>query len=209
MARTVRDTNLETRTARQRLAARPKPYWRVLEKGLHLGYRRSASGGAWIARRFVGEGRYSEAKIGAADDMQDADGVAVRSFSQAQDATRAWWKSELRRDAGHAAETGPFTVADALDAYFAERERRGSKALDKDRAAARARIRPTLGTVEVAKLTTKRIRDWHGALVTARADRRLRRSRPDLESLPGAPDRSRRGSGPLRPRTRGRPCGGR
>ncbi len=168
MARTVRDTNLETRTARQRLAARPKPYWRVLEKGLHLGYRRSAAGGAWIARRFVGEGRYSEAKVGAADDMQDADGVAVRSFSQAQDATRAWWKSELRRDAGHAAETGPFTVADALDAYFAERERRGSKALDKDRAAARARIRPTLGEVEVAKLTTKRIRDWHGALVTAR-----------------------------------------
>ena len=168
MARTVRDTNLETRTARQRLAARPKPYWRVLEKGLHLGYRRSASGGAWIARRFVGEGRYSEAKVGAADDLQDADGVAVRSFSQAQDATRAWWKAELRREAGHIAEAGPFTVADALDAYFAERERRGSKALDKDQAAARARIRPTLGSVEVAKLTTKRIRDWHGALVTAR-----------------------------------------
>ncbi len=55
----------------------------------------------------------------------------------------------------------PFTVADALDAYFAERERRGSKALDKDRAAARARIAPTLGAVEVSKLTTKRIRDWH------------------------------------------------
>ena len=170
MARTVRDTNLETRTARQRLATRPKPYWRVLEKGLHLGYRRSASGGAWIVRRFVGDGRYSEAKIGAADDVQDADGVAVRSFSQAQDAARTWWKAELRREAGHAVDAGPFTVADALDAYFAERERRGSKALDKDRAAARARIRPTLGTVEVAKLTTKRIRDWHGALVTGRAD---------------------------------------
>ena len=170
MARSVRDTNLETRTARQRLAARPKPYWRVLEKGLHLGYRRSAAGGAWIARRFVGDGRYSEAKIGAADDMQDADGVAVRAFSQAQDTARAWWKAELRREAGHAVDAGPFTVADALDAYFIERERRGSKALDKDRAAARARIRPTLGSTEVAKLTTKRIRDWHGALVTARAD---------------------------------------
>ena len=94
------------------------------------------------------------------------DGLVVRSFSQAQDAARAWWRAEQRREAGHAAEVGPHTVADALDAYFAERERRGSKGLDKDRAAARARIVPALGNVEVVKLTTKRIRDWHGAMVT-------------------------------------------
>ena len=176
MARTVRDTKLETRTARQRLASRPKPYWRVLEMGLHLGYRRSRDGGgSWIARRFVGDGRYSETKVGTADDLQDADGVAVSSFSQAQDAARAWWRLEQRREAGHAAESGPYTVAIALEAYFAERERRGSKGLAKDRAAARARITPALGSVEVSKMTTKRIRDWHGALVKAsrlpRADR--------------------------------------
>jgi hypothetical protein len=44
MARTVRDTNLEARTARLRLTPRPKPYWRVLESGLHLGYRRTQEG---------------------------------------------------------------------------------------------------------------------------------------------------------------------
>ena len=40
MARTVRDANLETRTARLRLPIRTEPYWRGLERGL-----RSATGG--------------------------------------------------------------------------------------------------------------------------------------------------------------------
>ena len=62
---------------------------------------------------------------------------------------------------------GPTLSRKALDAYFADRERRGSKGLAKDRAAARARILPALGDVELAKLTTKRIRDWHTGLATA------------------------------------------
>lgn len=168
LARTVRDTNLETRAARHRLGSRSKPYWRVIETGLHLGYRRTREGGgSWIARRFIGKGRYSETKVGTADDLQDADGVAVRSFRQAQDAARDWWKIELRREGGHAPDNGPYTVADALDAYFAERERRGSKGLAKDLAASRARIVPTLGAIELSKLTTRRIRDWHFGLATA------------------------------------------
>jgi hypothetical protein len=40
MARTVRDAKLETRTARLRLPIRSEPYWRGLEKGFALGYRR-------------------------------------------------------------------------------------------------------------------------------------------------------------------------
>ena len=49
MARTVRDTNLETRTARLRLPMRTEPYWRGLEKGFALGYRRRGKGG-YVAR---------------------------------------------------------------------------------------------------------------------------------------------------------------
>jgi hypothetical protein len=37
MARTVREAILATRSARLRLAVVSKPYWRVLEQGLHLG----------------------------------------------------------------------------------------------------------------------------------------------------------------------------
>jgi hypothetical protein len=108
MARTVRDTNLETRAARLRLQTRRKPYWRILESGLHLGYRRTKEGGgSWVARRFIGEGRYSETKIGTADDLQDADGVALRSFKQAQEAARTWWRLAERREQGIAPDNGP------------------------------------------------------------------------------------------------------
>src|SRR5829696_4515398 len=96
MARTVRDTFLETRAARLRLAPRPKPYWRSLERGLHVGYRRLRhGGGTWVARRFCAR-RYSEREFGAGDDLQEADGTAVLSFRDAQESARGWWKAEMR-----------------------------------------------------------------------------------------------------------------
>jgi hypothetical protein len=63
MARTVRDAALVTRSARLRLSSRTKPYWRMLEQGLHLGYRRRATGGTWIARRRDENGIYHEEKL--------------------------------------------------------------------------------------------------------------------------------------------------
>jgi len=36
MPRTVREASLATRSARLRLAVAGKPYWRVIEQGLHL-----------------------------------------------------------------------------------------------------------------------------------------------------------------------------
>ena len=44
MPRKVRDANLETRTARSRLKTRHKPYFRLIEPGVHLGYRKLPSG---------------------------------------------------------------------------------------------------------------------------------------------------------------------
>jgi hypothetical protein len=38
MARTVREASLATRSARLRLAINTRPYWRVIEQGLQLGY---------------------------------------------------------------------------------------------------------------------------------------------------------------------------
>ena len=44
MPRQVRDANLESRSARARLKVAHKPYFRLIEPGLHLGYRKLASG---------------------------------------------------------------------------------------------------------------------------------------------------------------------
>ena len=52
-------------------------YWRGLEKGLALGYRRRATGGTWLARRRRPEGGYAEHKLGLSDDLQAGDGASV------------------------------------------------------------------------------------------------------------------------------------
>jgi len=98
MARTVRDTNLETRTARLRLAMRAEPYWRTIDPGAHLGYYRGRRGGTWVARLYQ-DGRYRKTALGTADDMSDADGVAILSFAQAQAAARKLISSPRRRRA--------------------------------------------------------------------------------------------------------------
>src|SRR5690348_12634892 len=101
MARTVRDTNLETKAARLRLPLRRNPYWRSLESGFHLGYRRTKiGGGTWVVRRFLGDGKYAECGLGLADDLQDADGAAVFTYSEAQAKARGWWKSAERANLG-------------------------------------------------------------------------------------------------------------
>ena len=77
MARTVHEASLATRSARLRLAVNSKPYWRVIEQALHLGYRRRATGGSWIARRRSDERILREAKLGLADDLQNAAGATA------------------------------------------------------------------------------------------------------------------------------------
>jgi hypothetical protein len=64
---------------------------------------------------------------------------------------------------------GPHTVVAAFATYFAERERQGSKGFAQDRSTAKRNILPLLGSVELSKLTSKHLRDWHADLATARA----------------------------------------
>jgi integrase len=162
MARTVRETALASCTARLRLAVTSKPYWRVLELGLHLGYRRRATGGSWIARRRSDEGIYREAKLGLADDLQDANGDTILDFSQAQRAARVWCANTQRLDSGlGAASTGPYTVARAIADYLDDYRRRGGKATEGIESVVRRNVLPELGIVLVTKLTTPRLLDWH------------------------------------------------
>ena len=179
MARTVREAALATRTARLRLAVSNKPYWRALEKGLHLGYRRRATGGSWIARRRLDSGLYREGKLALADDLQDANGEGVLDFSQAQVAARRWWLDEQRRDQGLGApRRGPYTVKQACDDYLEDYRRRGGRAVEVLGYAFTGHVLPKLGPMQVAKLTTGQLQDWHRSI--AEQPRRLR-------TRPGAP----------------------
>ena len=142
MARTVRDTNLETRTARLRLPIRSEPYWRGLERGFFLGYRRRGKGGSWTARRRNAGGGYTEHRIGTTDDLQDADGVAILDYGHAQrgrgtgGAPNCGGRRGMTR--GRAPLQSQTPGADYLKAY----ERRGGKAVYETRRAAARRAYP-------------------------------------------------------------------
>lgn len=177
MARTVRNAKIDTRSGRAKLAERREPYWTVLSAGCAIGYRRGAKGGTWIARLRDETGKQHYEALGAADDARDPDGLTVFSFQQAQERARGVFVRKARELAGEfAPQDGPYTVARALDAYFAERERQGSKGVAKDRAAAKARIRPALGEIEISKLTTKRLREWQAGLANSPKLARIGRS---------------------------------
>ena len=182
MARRVQDSALDTRTARLKLATKPEPYWRGLDQGLHIGYRRRSTGGAWTARRRMPDGRYVEEKIGAADDILDADDLKVFTFHQAQDKAREWSLGAVLRDAGIAEQRkGPYLVSDAMTDYQADYERRGGKALSETKGRSDAFIIPPLGTIKVAELTAQRIKKWHSDLASSPA--RLRTSAGEKQQM--------------------------
>lgn len=59
---------------------------------------------------------------------------------------------------------GPYTVANAMEAYLRSYERRGAKALYHTRRVAETHILPVFGSLAIARLTAKKIEDWHHGL---------------------------------------------
>jgi integrase len=153
----------------------------LIEPGLHLGYRKLTAGpGTWVVRRYNGEGKYAvenlrttDGALVIADDYSDADGHSILTFGQAQRCVKAQ-RPTLSEP------VGPYTVAQAMDAYVEYLESDGrSKAAVKDAEYRdRAFIRPQLGDLELASLTADKLRQWRDTL--AKAAPRLR-TRPGQE----------------------------
>lgn len=174
MAKRVRDKNLESRAAREALPASGKPYYRAIAEGLHLGYRKGKRARKWVARLYDGVG-YSVETIGTADDLGDADGEDVLTFWQAQDRARELKAARAAPRIG----AGPYTVGRAIADYIEWQEERGKPTADTI-TRANALILPDLGSIELAKLTTDKIRAWH---------RDLAKRPPRLRTKPGADQR--------------------
>jgi len=166
MGRRVRSAPLETRTARLRLAVRADPYFVALGGGLHLGYRRRASGGSWLARARGEDSRYREEGIGLADDNSDADGVSVLTFGEAQRKAQAWGGTRREAEAGGVKVGARYTVADAMREYLADYKVRG-KGLSQTTHVINTKIIPSLGNIPLSKLTVSQGRRWHSAIAAA------------------------------------------
>jgi integrase len=121
MARTARNTALETRTARLRLKVRRKPYWTPTgRQGIYVGYRRLKRGnGTWSIKRYLGRdeqagGTYHTEGLDAeADDYVDADGAVVLTYFQAVEAAIKRGGTEMTESQ----RTRRYTVANAVTDY--------------------------------------------------------------------------------------------
>jgi integrase len=171
MPRRVKDATLDTREARGKLKPRGKPYWRLIEPGLHIGYRRlKGRAGSWSVRHYLGEQAYKVEPLGVADDLSDADGVAILSYWHAQQKAREQMVARAHTAAG---KHGPLTVGDAMDSYIEFLESHRKSASDV-RYCDSSVIRPRLGDMLVADLTTEGLQRWHADIAKAPARLRTR-----------------------------------
>jgi integrase len=185
MARKVRDSRIDSRHARTKLAVRPNCYWRSIERGAHLGYRRlRGRPGTWWGRFYAGDREYVVEALGIADDSSDADGAQVLSYDQAVEKVRDRRKQRAHDVTGI---TEPYTVGQAMADYLGWLEDKGKSGYDA-RKRAEAHILPELGDVEVARLTAKQLHEWHVSLAkhaprlrTKAGEKQNHRRREDTE----------------------------
>jgi len=116
---------LAVKKKRLELPISKKPRFESLGDGLSLGYRRNQGAGTWVSRKADGKGGSSQKVIGFADDYEDADGMRVLSWAQAQ-ATAFAGASE--RGQGSASR---LSVREAIERYQgrspAQRRRSGQR----------------------------------------------------------------------------------
>jgi hypothetical protein len=161
MSRLVRDSRLETRTARAKLSARGRPYWRALNPGLHLGYRKGKAGGRWVARWYLGGERYQiETVAGITDDSQDANGSTILDYAAAVSAARALHAQRTIASIP----TNPYTVERACGDYVEYLRAERQTADDTDRRLNR-HVVPKLGRRSVAQLTREELESWKRGLI--------------------------------------------
>ncbi len=164
MARLSRDSRIETREARQRLAipADREPYWRQLTPGVFIGYRKGPKSGVWITRvaaKAVGrtEGAaYLKKNLGTADDTADSNGVDILSYKEAFTAALEFAESCK----GHDKPTSKYTVADAVTDYLEGHYAKEGRSKDRTEHLYQAHILPALGKKVVADLTTDDLNAW-------------------------------------------------
>src|SRR5262249_20816995 len=190
MARALKDAQLGTRQARTRLAIRGKPHWRMVEEGLHIGYRRlHGRAGKWVVRLYAGDQTYTTKTIASADDLSDADGVHVLSFTQAVNKCR-----ELRARRGNGGRLGPYLVAHCVADYLGWRRAQNgeSRSVHGDAQRIGNHVLPTFGDVECAKLDRGELENWLHKLPTKPALKRSIKGKQQFRTLDNSPEAVRR-----------------
>src|SRR5262245_11253110 len=163
MARKVRHSALESRSARMKLQVRRRPYsGPSLARGVALLYRRNKTNGTWVLKASDGHGAYWTKAFALADDFENADGKDVLTFYQAQDAAK-----KLARGEDGSADTVPITVDGALTAYQRDLEGRSANPYNAEHP--RRHLTGVLLSKPAALLTASELKKWRDGLLGAMA----------------------------------------
>lgn len=187
MARTVKDTRIDTRAARRSLPCQSAPYWRTIHEGLHLGYRKGKRGGKWVLRWYnYDSGKYLVETLGTADDESDADGIAVFDFKQAQAMARTRATEAAAEATGQ--HIGPYTVQDAMGDYHASMEHDGKATAKESRRRTELYILDQLGNVELSRLTRDMLTKWQKHIVSHPGFTRAGKAKPEPKFMKELPE---------------------
>ncbi|WP_294442548.1 tyrosine-type recombinase/integrase [uncultured Sphingomonas sp.] len=173
MAKTIAETDVSTRSKRSGLEP-GKVYWRAVDEGVHLGYRKRGIGGQWLVRWYVGGQKYKQATLGTSDDVIAPGTLDYRAAERA-----ARKHVEAVRDVAERAAAGPIaTVRTACEAYMVARDERESSRRGRPvRSDAHRLERYVLSDSQLAdtaldRLTAGTLATWRSALPGAVASRR-------------------------------------
>lgn len=166
MARTTRAPSLQSRDGRLRLPATDDINWTKIHEGLAIGYRSGKRGGTWWARRRHGS-RYVKLRLGIADDIQDADGVAVLDYKQAHRRALELADAEASPHEKPTV-TSAYTVGQAMQAYLRSHQLRG-KSHGHTKKVVDAHVLPAFENRPVEALTAREIQRWFEKVATAPA----------------------------------------
>jgi hypothetical protein len=169
VARKHRNSTLESRTSRLKLAVRRKPYsGPSLARRVALLYRRNKTNGSWVLKASDGHGAYWTKAIAEADDHDESNGKTILNFFEAQDVA----KKLARREDG-SADTAPITVDDALNDYRRDLEARNANPYNADWP--RLHLTSVLLSKPVALLAATELKKWRDSLLGAMAPSTINR----------------------------------
>lgn len=147
---------INTLNRRKQLKARTWPYWQPIAKGKAIGFHRTSAGGAWRARLRTPEGKQ----------LFDALGGDLESeYEDMLEKAQQWFDCAVTlEDARYSVKQ---CVADYVDHLKVENSEGASKQV-KQRL--EKHLAPTLGTVDLIKLTTRQLKAWRDDLVRVSDD---------------------------------------
>jgi len=152
--------NIDSHTKRRKLNPRQEPYWHKLGKYKYLGVRRTETDeDTWYARATLKDAKKVTTRLARVNELD---------FDEASEQAHIWFKqldtNQIVNTESHS--KAKKTVSDVVYDYVHHLKIHNSAdAADRTNKQLQKHLIPTLGNVEINKLTTTRIRNWFNSLV--------------------------------------------